>query len=382
MLRYVDIKGNNRTRSWIIKANYPLRPGEPFDTRKSEKGLANIFGTGFFERVSLDVQPADSGVHLVINVREKPYLQLRVGGHWDDEYQSEMFVELLDDNIFGAGIQALAHGQFSSRRYDYYLSFKVDRLSRTLLTAQSKFYFNRLKRRLFYPDGSPNGYRIEERLGFSLLGGWQIARLGMINFEYRLEDIQTKLSLNNIIYKPVLSAFAIKSTVETFNKFPYPDYGHRQEFILEFTGKWLGGTFDEYTKLYSSIEAYWPWGKYWTFHPKFSFGISTANLPDIEKFYLGGMYNFSGYRTHQLVGDKFLIANLQWRIRLPYKMYLLGNFDYGNVYDEYESIKIRDFLKGWGAAISYDSPVGPCEFGYGKAERRPYRLYVNVGLRF
>ncbi|MEE9442724.1 MAG: patatin-like phospholipase family protein [candidate division Zixibacteria bacterium] len=382
LLQYVDIRGNERTRSWIIKANYMLRPGEPFDTHKSERGLENIYATGFFERVSLDIRPSDKGVHLTINVKEKPFTQLRFGAHWDDEFQSEMFSELLDDNIFGAGIQALTHVTFSSRRSKYFLSLKADRLSKTLLTAQTKGYFSRLRRRLFQPDGAPQGYRIEDRLGGSISAGQQISRLGTFTFEYKLEDIRTEHTLTGVENNQVLSVFAIRSTVETYNKFPYPDYGHRQEFNLEFSGKWLSGTYDEYTKMYSSIEAYWPWGKDLCFNPKLSLGISTADLPDIEKFYIGGMYNFSGYRTHQLVGDKFFAANLRWRLHLPYRLYLFINFDYGNVYDEYEHIKMRDFLKGWGMALSLDTILGPFEFGYGKAEYHPYRMYLNIGLRF
>ncbi len=382
ILKYVDIRGNQRTRSWIIKANYPLRPGQPFDVRQSERGLANIYATGFFERVSLDIKPTDEGVHLTINVKEKKFTELRVGAHWDDEYQAEMFTELLDDNIFGAGIQALGHVQLGSRRNIYYLSFKVERFPTTLITARTRFYFSRLRRRLFYSDGAPHGYHIEDRLGWSFLIGQNIARLGAIDLQYRLEDINTRLTLTGQEREHTLSAFTISSIVETLNKFPYPDYGHRQDVTLEFTTKWLGGSFDEYTKLWGSLEAYLPLGKYINFHPRIGAGISTANLPDVEKYFLGGMYNFSGYRTDQLNGDKYFLTNLQLRIKLPYAFYLMGNYDFGNVFDDYENIKIEDFRQGYGAALSIDSPIGPVDFGYGKAEDMPWRLYFNMGLRF
>ncbi len=382
LLKYIDIRGNDRTRSWIIKANYPLRPGEPFDTRKSDQGLQNIYGTGFFDRVSLNIEPTIDGVRLTINVKEKKFTQIRFGGHWDDEYQSEMFAEFLDDNIFGAGIQALTHAMLSSRRHSYYLSFKADRLSRTLLTAKTQFYFSRLRRRLFQPDGSPDGYRVEDRLGWQIQAGQQISRLGTINFEYRLEDITTELTNTMETEDNVLSTFSINSTVETFDKFPYPNIGHRQDLSIEFSGKWLGGTLDEYTKMYSSLEAYWPIGNYINIHPKLALGVSTADLPEIEKFRIGGMYNFSGLRTEQLSGDKFFVSNFQLRFKLPYRFYFIGNFDYGNIYNDFENIKIKDFRRGWGAAISLDSPIGPCEFGYGKTGDKPYRLYLNIGLRF
>ncbi len=382
VLKYVDIRGNERTRSWIIKANYPLRPGEPFDVRKSDQGQTNIYATGFFERVSLEIAPADDGTHLTINVKEKKFTQLRLGAHWHDEYQAEMFAELLDDNIFGAGIQALAHAHVGSYRNRYIFSFKVNRLSRALIASQTKFYFSRLRRRLFQPDGAPDGYRVEDRLGWSFMLGQSIARLGAIDVAYRIEDIEARLTIPDAATSHVLSAFTISSTVETFNKFPYPDYGHRQDIAVEFTGKWLGGTFEEYTKLYGTLEAHVPLGNYINFHPRVSAGISTADLPDIEKYYIGGMDSFYGYRTDQLYGDKYFVTNWQVRLNLPYRLYLTGNFDYGNVFDDYENIKIADFRKGYGAALSYDSPFGPLDFGYGNAEDMPWRLYLHLGLRF
>ncbi len=381
-LKYVDIRGNQRTRSWIIKANYPLRPGDPFDTRKSDNGIANIYGTGFFERVSLDLQPTAAGAHLTINVKEKKYTQFRFGAHWDDEYQAEAFGQLLDDNVFGAGLQMLLHGRISSRRYKYSFSVKVDRLSSTLLTARSEVYYKRLQRRLFGPDGGPDGYRYENRYGWSISAGQHIARLGLIFFEYRLENVSRRLSGATTELDDVLSTFAIKSSVETFDQYPFPNRGHSQELVFDFSGKWLGGTLDEYSKIYGSIEGALTPNKFFTIRPRFAIGLSTANLPDIEKYYIGGMYQFSGYRTGQLVGDKFLVTNWQIRLNLPYRFYLIGNFDYGNVFDEYEEIKIGDFLKGYGLTLAWNSPLGPVELGYGNAEKRPHRFYLYIGLRF
>ncbi|MCP4567583.1 MAG: BamA/TamA family outer membrane protein [FCB group bacterium] len=382
LLRFVDIRGNQRTRDWIIKANYPLRPGQPFDVKKSETGLANIFGTGFFERVSLDVEPTKDGAHVTINVKEKKFFQIRLGSHWDDEYQAEMFVEIMDDNILGAGIQALTRARLSSRRNRFELMFQADRLSKTFIIAGSGVYFSRLKRRLFQPDGSPGGFRVEDRLGWKIFVGQQIARLGTITFEYRVEDIRTELTIPDLEDNHVFSAFAIRSSVETFDRFPFPNRGHRQDMEAEFTSKWLGGTFDEYTKLSGSIEAYWPLSNIINLHPKMSVGVSTADLPEIEKYYIGGLYQFSGYRTEQLLGDKYFATNLQLRFKLPWRFYLLGNFDWGNIFNEYEDIRIKDFRRGYGAAIAIDTPFGPIDFGYGKAETAPYRLYLNVGLKF
>lgn len=381
-LKYVDIAGNDRTRAWIIKANYPLRPGEPFDTRKSERGLANIYGTGFFDRVSLDIQPSDAGAHLTINVKERKFTQLRLGGHWDDEYQAEMFAELLDDNVLGSGIEALGRAHLSSRRDKFLVSLKADRIPNMLLTARTGVYYNRLQRRLFHGDGAPNGFRVESRLGWSTALGQQIARFGTVYSEYRIEDITTELTIPATKKYSVLSAFAVRSTTETLDKYPFPESGHRQDLGVEFSGRWLGGNMTEYTKISGSLETYWPILSRINFHPKAAFGLSTAGLPDIEKYYIGGLYSFCGYRTEQASGDKFFVTNVQLRVEVFDRTYLSGLFDWGKVFDDYEDIKMRDFRTGWGWVASFDTPLGPFEFGYGKAAAKPHRWYLNLGLRF
>ncbi|MDD4051256.1 MAG: patatin-like phospholipase family protein [candidate division Zixibacteria bacterium] len=381
-LKYVDITGNERTRAWLIKANYPLRPGAAFDTHKSDRGLANIYGTGFFERVSLDIQPTDAGAHLTINVKERKFTQMRLGGHWDDEYHAEMFGELLDDNVLGSGIEVLGRTHLSSRQSKFLISLKTDRLPNTLLTARTAFYFNRLRRRLFQDDGAPNGFRVESRLGWSISFGQQIARMGTIYGEYRIEDITTELTIPMTEKYSILSTFAIRSTTETLDKYPFPESGHRQDLGVEFSGRWLGGNMTEYTKISGSLEGYWPISDWLNFHPKASAGVSTANLPDIEKYYIGGLYSFRGYRTDQVAGDKFFASNMQLRLKVHNRVYVSGLFDWGKVFDDYEEIKMRDFRTGWGALLSVDTPLGPFEFGYGKAAARPHRFYLNLGLRF
>lgn len=382
LLRAIDVYGNERTRSWYVRANFSLRKGEPFSAKKADDGLANVFGTGFFEQVGIDVEPDPAGARLNILVKEEKFTQLRVGGHWDDEYQAEMIAELLDDNVFGAGIQIASFAQISSRRHKYELSVKADRLSRTLLTARARGYFSRLMRRLFNPDGSPNDFRTEDRLGFSIEAGQQIARLGTIYSEYRIEGITTRLEAFDFEEDGILSIFAIKSNVETIDKYPFPNRGHRQNLAIEFSSNWLGSSFDEFTKAYGGIEIYWKIGNYLNLRPKITAGVSTADLPDVEKYFIGGLYNFSGYRTDQLAGDKYLMTSSQLRLKLPYRLYLIGNYDYGNVFNDYEDIRITDFLHGWGAALAIDTPIGPVDFGYGNAQHLPYRLYLNIGLRF
>ena len=95
LMERLEIKGNQRTRNWVIRSDFPIKSGQPISLNKSRSGLANIFGLGFFEQVGLEIRRGDSGAVAQVTVKEKKFTQLRLGAHWDDEYQAEIFTELL-----------------------------------------------------------------------------------------------------------------------------------------------------------------------------------------------------------------------------------------------------------------------------------------------
>ncbi len=83
----IDIDGNRRTRDWLIKSNFTLREGRPFSTRRASQGMANIFASDLFNRVTIDLVPGNDGARLHIGVEERFAHQMRFGWHWDDRYQ-------------------------------------------------------------------------------------------------------------------------------------------------------------------------------------------------------------------------------------------------------------------------------------------------------
>lgn len=379
----IRITGNRRTKNWLIKSHFKPQPGQPLNLRNARTGVANIYSTDLFDRVIMNVLPGDSGAVIHLNVEEKKYTQIRLGWHWDDEYYSEEFVELLDDNLFGTGQECLLHAQYAPRRQKYEAALKADRFFSTYLTYRIRGYYNLLERK-FYNDRSEEIHSIrEERLGIDFVAGQQISRFGTVTGEIRWENIDTRTIATGVTGSTRLRTITLRSHVETINKYPFPTHGKRHMFYVEFAADVLGGE-TRYTKLFSSVESYFPLLDWLNFHPKIALGwVDTDYLiPVSERFYLGGQNSFAGYNTDEVSGDKMVLGNLEFRFRLPCRFYLTARYDMGQVYTSADAIKLNNLRWGAGAFLAYDSPIGPIDFGYGITEDKLDRVYFSVGLDF
>ncbi|MBU8932963.1 MAG: patatin-like phospholipase family protein [candidate division Zixibacteria bacterium] len=381
VIRRVEIAGHGRTKAWFIRSLFPMKAGEPYSTRRAAQGINNIYGTDLFYRVSADLVPEDSGAVVRIVVREKKPFQMRLGWHWDDEYQSEEFIELLDDNIGGVGLELLGHARYSPDRQHYFLNFKADRIFSSYMTGAIRFYHTQLDRHLYDGNDSLTGKHQELKLGTEFRIGRQISRLGTVAMALVIEEIDYFQENREIDEELGLRIFKLESLVENFDRIPFPHRGKKHFFELQFAGRLLGGDVD-YTRFFTSIEAYFPLGKYLNYHPRLGVGISRSGLPMSERFYMGGLRSFHGYRSGQLSGDKMFLLSQQLRIKLPLWLYLSGYFDLGNIYGSTDEIKLSHLRRAFGVCLSLDTPLGPAEIGYGATEDDLDRIYIRVGFEF
>jgi len=381
IIREIEVENNKRSRDWFIKSYFPLEVGEPYSTGRAARGIGNIFGTDLYERVTIDLVPIAGGAHVRIGVVEKKYSQLRLGWHWDDEYNSEEFAEYLDDNVFGIGLEYLLHAQFGKDRQRYHLSLKSNRLGKTYLTAQAGLHHERLDRQLYNEDSSPGSLHEERSTGVDIRLGQQIARLGTVTAAINLKEVKYRHVRTGVEDEFGLRIFKIESLVETFDRIPFPESGKKHLFELQLVGKFLGGDV-EFTKFFSSLEAYFPFADVLNYHPRLSVGISRSGLPLSEKFFIGGMNSFAGYHTGELYGDKVFLLNNELRLKLPLRLYLMGRYDVGDVYRHTDEIKLSNLRHGVGINLGFDSPVGPLECGYGTNDGDIDRFYLSAGLSF
>lgn len=131
-LRYVEIKGNTRTKDAVVRRELLVYPGEIYDqpkVRRSERILQNL---GFFSTVSsYPIETTDPATDdLVFEVEETRTGQFMIGAGYSTVDEIMGFVEISQGNFdllgwpyfIGAGQKARARVQIGSARTDYELS--------------------------------------------------------------------------------------------------------------------------------------------------------------------------------------------------------------------------------------------------------------------
>ena len=359
----IELSGNKRTRNWMVMRNFPQKSGQPFNSAKVMSGLSNIYNTGLFEKVNFSTYPQDDRMVLQLKVKEQKFDIVRIGAHYNDEYRTEGFLQLVDANVFGVGNEVYTHFQYGDRRQIYRLNFKADRIFKTYLTYKLNVFYRLDGRKLFENHHTIGNFN-QRGIGAFFSLGQHLFKLGTISVEARAENVK----ITDGIYKDKynIRSLTLRSLVDTFDKYSFPSRGKYHHLYLEMAGDILGGDL-VYRKAYTSLESYFPLNQRVNFHPKVAIGISDGTVPISEKFTLGGIDSFYGLFSEELKGDKMLLGSLGLRFKFFRRWYWTLRYDTGKVWTTLESIKLKKLIHAFGSSLAVDTPVGPVELAYGVA---------------
>ena len=102
----IDIAGNSRTLDKVIRREFRLNEGDPFNTDKVRRSRQRIENLGYFDKVDLKTVPvagAEDKTNLAVNVSEKSTGAFNIGVGWST-YDGLMFeVGVQERNFLGTG---------------------------------------------------------------------------------------------------------------------------------------------------------------------------------------------------------------------------------------------------------------------------------------
>lgn len=395
----INISGNRRTKNHVIHREFPLRGKEAFNLIDSNRGIKNIYSTGLFDRVQLRILEENDSARVNLNVEEKKYNILRVGARHDLEYESEGFIEILDDNLLGYGAKLNLHLQYGYQRQRYELTHRADRFFKTYLTYRASAYHRRRNQHMYTSGGEKQIEYLEKRWGARFAIGQQIFRLGTLSVEGRAEEIKLRPVSGNQapISEHQIRSLTFRSVVDNLDRYPFPSSGNYSHLFLELAANVLGGT-ASYIKFFGILESYATLFKRHTVHPKLSFGSMDLITPFSERFKVGGnriycqypeeeyTVKLYGYHDEEFVGRQLLWANLEYRYKTPWfpwlDLYLSGRYDVGYLWQEAETFRSDNIMRAWGVGLSIDTLFGPAEIEYGQSMDGDDRLYFSLGYWF
>jgi outer membrane protein insertion porin family len=124
-IEQINIRGNSRTRDYVIRREFDVAEGDPYNralVNRAERRLKNL---GYFKEVKINVEPGSSPDRVIINVlvEEQATGEFSVGGGYStaDGFLAE--VSLGERNLLGHGLYAKAAVQYGQYAQGYTFSF-------------------------------------------------------------------------------------------------------------------------------------------------------------------------------------------------------------------------------------------------------------------
>ncbi len=366
-LNEILIKGNEKTRDYVIRRELDITPGEVFDLNKVQKNLRDIYNLGLFDSINQKIELADADaetksnkVNLIIEVDEKKTGQLQLGGAYSSADGWFGYIDASEQNLFGRG-QKLGFKWEFGQMTNYELNF-YDPWAFGQEFSFGVSLYNTTSRNL---KDSEKGKYTRNSKGGSIQIGKPLAEdiTGSLKFKY-------ENTLNTFEEEPYgeergntgsLTLSAVKDTTDD----PYnPGTGGRDMASVEYAGHLLGGDYD-FTKLNLEMRRYYPGFKEdhtWAFRLKG--GLSLGDLPSHEKFRIGGSETIRGYDQGEFNGDKTALFNVEYRFPVVKNLQGAVFTDVGNSWNNDQVLNLEEFNMSIGAGVRMNTPLGQIRLDY------------------
>ena len=389
--RVTEINIKNKSSQTIIRRELNINEGDIFLYKNVEAGLNNLRSTGLFDDINIEIIKPDENNSTLVNVsvREKISSLLKVGFLVDNVYNAQIGLDLRDVNIMDSGTELglFLFGGVNNRAY--ILEHIAHRILTSNLTYKlSAFYkFNDIK--VYSQETSPSGNTFKSSeigkyrqifYGVSLSLGTQLEKFGRLIFtgKYQLDEVKNKLGDVVTPFKTKIVGLRISGTIDSQNKYPYPEDGIYFNGFYETAQSFLGGD-EGYLVVSADLKYYLKLAARHVIAPRIQVGFGDKTLPVSEQFLLGGQYSFFGAHEHEYRGRQIFLASLMYQYKFPFKIffdtYLWFRYDLGSTWIVQEEIRFKDLKHGIGGTLSFNTPIGPMDFSVGRS------FIISEGIR-
>ncbi len=197
------ISGNKYTKDHVIRRELPMIPGDPVDKNMVKVAKSRLMGMGYFEKVDAVAKSSEMGApdtkDIDIAVKEKRFIDAKIGGSWSDTDNLSGMLEITHSNMdildpwnyfTGGGQRMRLLAVMGLERYNFELDFTEPWLFGIPLRWDVSGYV----RNIDYDDWS------ERRIGFStsltkrVFDDFTTASIGYTFEQVRIHEMAHKLS--------------------------------------------------------------------------------------------------------------------------------------------------------------------------------------------
>lgn len=393
------VKGNDKTKDYVITREMRIKPGEVFDAKKARRSMQRVYNLGFFDDVSVKILPGKvdpNNVIMELTVVEKRTGSFGIGAGYSSEDGLLGMISVGDTNFRGTGDSVKAMYEFGGDNGDdrgYSISYTKPWLDQKETTGTFRIY----DRKYEYDDYNNDGHIIEtydrKIQGYELSFGRPINeyttnylgfKINKTDYDGHVSDLD-RSGMTDWLNQNFGETRSIIATQvrDTRDNIYFPTDGSRTSLSVEYAG--LGGDFD-YTKFTVSGQKYYKVGHAQVIAVRGTVGYANSDLPEASLFEVGGQNSVRGYRDGQFSGNKMVLGTVEYRFPIMKKVQGAIFTDVGDAWSgkswDWNSIESDLTLHtGIGAGIQMETPIGALRLDYGWGEDGG-RLHFTVGGAF
>lgn len=389
----IEIRGNTRTRDYVIRREFDIGEGDAFNQEVITRAKRRLEALGYFSAVNVTTAPGSQSdrVVLVVDVQDQSTGSFGIGAGYETGKNGGFKVEasIEEKNFLGRGQYIRVSAGTGRNSRDYSLSFTEPYFLGYRLAAGFDIFSNK--------DESEDYYTLNTK-GFNLRVTAPITedlsttlRYSYARLDYNSSDLDELSTPYQDVVKNgpwVRSAIAHSLTYDTVDDRTLPREGIYAQITQEVAG--LGGD-SEYYKIYGKARYFHTLmedadvigslsvggGHMWGFGTTRVYDQFTLSANDLRGFESGGIGPRATSKGDTIGGTTYFTASAEASFPIPGIPRDSGFrgavfLDAGTLYGNDVKTVAADKLKGTdmslrasvGASVIWASPFGPLRFDY------------------
>jgi len=400
---YLDriyLGGNVITKDYVIKREFLVKEGDPFNVKKIRRTQEKLYNLGFFSDIAIEIGETGDPyrANLICEVTEQRTGLLSMGAGYSSQDGLLGTLQLTQSNFLGRGQRIDLMLEFGKKKTNYQLSFTEPWfLGRHVLFGISA-----------YDTDRDRDYYREERAGGNIRIGPHLTDILSLRFTYTYERVKVYDALADWAEegKKDSSSFTTYLIRDSRDNIFDASRGSLNSISLQVSGGILGGDTD-FVKTFTSNSWFFP--TFWRFvlAVQLRYGIVSSfppstGVPIYERFYVGGADSVRGYDYRDEIGPSeggvmMFVSNVEYKfpiVKEKLRTILQGAIfiDMGGSWrkgDVNFTIGSREnqLKMGIGAGIRFQTPFFPVrlDWGYGlnhKPGEDKSQWYFTMGQSF
>ncbi len=403
-VRKINLAGNTRTRDEVIRREFRQFESSWYDGEKIKLSRDRVDRLGYFKEVTIEtpeVPTSTDQVDVNLTVTERPTGNIQLGAGYSQTEKLTLTGAIQQANAFGSGDTIGLEVNTSSLYRTIALSHTNPYFTDDGVSKSTELYV-RTTRPII---GSVGDYRIQTT-GGKLSFGVPFSEVDTIFFGLGFErtKVQTFLgspyryqkyvadygdadkvpgSIDYGVGTAVTTSFPLTAAWQRDSRDSalVPTVGRYQRANVELSSI---GSFKYYRASYQA-QLFKPVYRSITLalNGEFDFGhgLGGKPYPLFKNYYAGGIGSVRGYESSTLGtkdpngdalgGASRIFGNVELQSPFPgsgndKSLRMFTFFDFGNVFDEGQKIRLQDMRAAAGVGLSWISPVGPLRLSFGK----------------